>query len=139
MTPQEFAERSVGLPWRRWRSDWAAMDCYGLCVLYHRCVLGVDLGAVPQAEIADGFAAEAARWQQCEPEPGATAFMAWSNGAPTHCGMLIPGGMLLHAQEGRPVPEHGSVRLTRLAAMRRGVPDLRFYRYAGTAGTAGAA
>lgn len=129
MTPDEFAQRAVGLPWRRWHASWGGMDCYGLCVLYHREVLGIELGPVPQTDIASGFAA-AQGWQECGPEPGVAAFMSWRHGAPTHCGMVLPGGQLLHSQEGRPIPEHGSVRLTRLAAMVRGVPDLRFYRYA---------
>lgn len=135
MTPEEFAQRCMalpGLPWKRWRSDWQACDCFGLVVLYHREVLGVELGPVPQTDIATGFAA-ARGWLECGPEPGTTAFMAWRDGAPTHCGMLIDGGRLLHAQEGYPIPEHGSTRITRLAAMQRGVPDLRFYRYTGAA------
>lgn len=127
MTPAEFAQRAIGLPWVRWRSDWAACDCYGLLVLYFREVRGVDLGAVPQTDIATGFAA-ASGWAQCEPHPGRSAFMAWRDGAPTHCGVLLPGGMLLHA-EGSP-EAGGSVRATRLAAMQRLYRDLRFYEYA---------
>ncbi len=129
MTPAEFAARAVGLPWRRWRSDWTACDCFGLVVLYWREVHGIDLGQVPQTDIATGFSA-ATGWQECEPEPGACGFMAWVEGAPAHCGILIDASHVLHAQEGHPRPEAGSVRVTRLDAMRRLYPDLRFYRYA---------
>lgn len=129
MTADEFVLRAVGLPWVRWRSDWRAADCFGLIVLWHREVLGIDLGPVPQTDIAAGFAA-ARGWSECGPDPGATGFMTWRNGAPTHCGMLALRGQLLHAQEGHPTPEHGSVRLTRLEVMARMCPDLRFYRYA---------
>lgn len=132
MTPEQFAQRAIGLPWRRWHASWAGADCFGLIVLYHREVLGIELGPVPQTDIASGFAA-ARGWEPCEPEAGATAFMAWRSGAPTHCGVLLDGGRLLHAQEGHPISEHGSTRITRLEAMRRGVPDLRFYRYSGAA------
>lgn len=127
MTADEFARRAVGLPWVRWRSDWQALDCFGLLVLYFREVIGVDLGPVPQTDIAAGFHA-ARGWAECGPEPGVTAFMAWRDGAPTHCGMLLPGGLLLHA-EGSP-EAGGSVRATRLAAMQRLYKDIRFYRYA---------
>lgn len=127
MTPHGFAARAVGVPWVRWRSEWSGMDCFGLVVLYHRHVLGVELGDVPQTDIQSGFAA-AQGWAECGPEPGVTAFMAWRDGAPEHCGMLIPGGLLLHAQGS---PERGgSVHATRLPAMARLYPDLRFYRRA---------
>jgi cell wall-associated NlpC family hydrolase len=130
VTPDEFIKRSVGLPWIRWRSDWAAMDCFGLVVMWHREVLEVDPGEVPLTDIASGFST-ARGWAQCEAEQGATCFMTWRNGAPTHCGVLVAGGMVLHAQEGYPDPHSGSVRLTRLAVFARTCPDLRFYRYEG--------
>ncbi len=129
MTAEEFARKAVGLPWRRWRADWSAMDCFGCVVLFHREVLGIELGEVPQTDIATGFAA-ARGWVQCAPEAGATAFMAWERGAPTHCGIVLAGGLLLHSQAGRPVPDMGSVRITRLAALERVASDITFYRRA---------
>ena len=126
MTAQEFAARAVGLPWIRWRSDWQAADCFGLIVLYHREVLALDLGAVPQSDIAAGFSA-AQGWQECGIEAGATCFMAWRSGAPTHCGVLLPGAVVLHSEGS---DDHtGSVRITRLAAMQRAYGEIRFYRY----------
>lgn len=121
-----------GLPWRRWCSGWDGADCFGLVVLWHREVLGVELGEVPQTDIAAGFA-QAQGWEPCEPRPGATAWMAWHHGAPTHCGILALPGLVLHSDGdiGRP----GLARLTRLSALQRLHPDLRFYRYTGHTGT----
>jgi len=117
-----------GIRWRRWRSDWESCDCFGIIVLWFREVCGVDLGPVPQTDIASGFASLQRDWVECGPLPGSTGFMTYRNGVPTHCGMLIHGGQLLHAQAGNPIPESGSVRLTRLAVLARLYPDLRFYR-----------
>ena len=131
MTADDFAARCMalpGLPWVRWRSDWQACDCYGLIVLYFREVLGIDLGPVPQTDIASGFAL-ASGWAECGPEPGVSCFMAFRAGAASHCGVLLPGGRLLHSQEGHPDPSTGGVRITRLEVMTRVYPDLRFYRY----------
>jgi cell wall-associated NlpC family hydrolase len=132
MTPEEFASRAVGLPWVRWRSDWQAADCYGLVILYHREVLGVDLGAVPKAGIGDGFEALSDRWHECSTdEPDAVVWMAWRDGSPTHCGIMLPGARCLHS-EGR-IDEHGrhvgSVRITPLRTMRRAYGTIRAYRY----------
>ena len=126
MTAAEFVSRAVGLPWIRWRSDWQAVDCFGCIILYHREVLGVDLGDVPQSDIETGFHA-AAGWAECTEQDGATCFMAWKDGAPTHCGILLPGAMVLHSEGS---PEHpGNVRVTRLAVMRRAYGDLKYYKY----------
>lgn len=131
MTPVEFTARAMeapGIPWRRWRAGWDGADCYGLCVLYWREVLGIELGPVPQTDIALGFAGMQG-WTECQPVPGATGFMAWVDDAPTHCGIVLAGQMLLHSRAGDFVPEHGSVRVTRLQAMQRMCPDIRFYRF----------
>jgi cell wall-associated NlpC family hydrolase len=133
MTPQAFADRAVGLPWVRWRSDWRACDCFGLVVLYFREVLAVDLGAVPMVEIADGFAAASSSWQPCDPEPGCTAWMAWRNGSPEHCGVLLAGDLMLHA-DGRS-DRAGSVRATRRSVMERLYPDIRYFKPAPKNGT----
>jgi cell wall-associated NlpC family hydrolase len=132
MTPEEFARRTVGMPWKRWASSWERCDCFGLVALYHREVLGLDPGPVPQSDIATGFAASSG-WVQCSAQAGATAFMSWHQGAPTHCGIVLPSGDLLHCREGSPIPETGSVRINAMRAMQRMVPDLRFYRYTGGA------
>lgn len=126
MTPAQFAARAVGKPWRKWRADWLAMDCYGLIVLYFREVLGIDLGDVPQTDIAAGFA-EAEGWQQCGPEAGATCWMAWHDGAPTHCGVLLDSRRVLHSEGSEERP--GSVRVSRLSAVAVIYGEIRFYRY----------
>jgi cell wall-associated NlpC family hydrolase len=130
MTPDAFLARALalpGLPWVRWRAEWDGADCFGLVVLWHREVLGLDLGAVPTTDIGAGFAA-ATGWQPCSPVPGATAWMAWRGGAPAHCGILAAPGMVLHSDgdQGRP----GVARLTRLSVMQRLYSDLQFFRRA---------
>jgi hypothetical protein len=93
-------------------------------VLYFRAVLGIELGSVPHTSIEAGFDA-ATGWRECGPVPGTTAFMTWRDGAPTHCGVLLSGGRLLHAKEGP--TGAGSVQITRLTVMARLCRDLRFY------------
>lgn len=126
MPATEFVTSALAIPWVRWRSDWAACDCFGLVVLYFREVLGIELGAVPHTDIATGFAA-ARGWSECGQEEGAAAFMAWHRGAPTHCGVVLPGRLLLHAEGDEAAG--GRVKVTRLAVMQRLRPDLRFYRF----------
>lgn len=129
MTPLEFAARAMaapGIPWRKWHASWQAADCFGLIVLYFREVLGVDLGPVPQTDIASGFAC-AAGWVECGPAAGATCWMAWRDGAPTHCGVLLDAQRVLHSEGSDDHP--GSVRVSRLSAVARVYGDIKFYRY----------
>ncbi len=136
LTPHQFADACMAVPamrWVRWAADWERReaDCWGLVTLYWRLVRGVDLGPVPRTDIEAGYWAARDVWPECGPEPGATVFMAWQSGRPRHCGIVLPGGMLLHAEGDE---EHGgSVRMTRIAAMQRLYSDLRFHRYAGAA------
>lgn len=123
MTPDEFAARAVGVEWRKWRADWQAMDCYGLIVLWHREVLGIDLGDVPHTDIAGGFAGDA-RWRECQPVKGG-AWMTFRGGLPVHCGILLDSARVIHAAGSDAVP--GSVKITPLAALRRLYPTIRFY------------
>lgn len=125
-TPDEFVSRVVGLPWKRWACSWEQVDCYGLVVLYHREVLGIDLGAVPETDIEEGFST-ARGWEECNASEGATCFMTWRAGAPTHCGLLLAGDKVLHA-EAREGGE-GSVRVTRLSVLEKFYGGIRFYRY----------
>lgn len=127
MTPAEFASRMVGVPWVKWRADFDAVDCFGCVVLYFREVLGIDLGDVPHTDIASGFT-QAKGWQECEAQAGATCFMAWRDGSPTHCGLLLDAQRVLHAEGSEEHP--GSVRVTRISAMERVYGTLKFYRYA---------
>lgn len=127
MTPQAFAERAVGVPWKKWQSNWAGMDCFGCVVLYFREVLGIELGDVPRTGIAEGFHA-APGWHECEAGAGATCFMAWRDGAPTHCGMLLSPSEVLHAEGSE--DHHGSVRVSRLRAVQQMYGLIKFYRYA---------
>ena len=131
MTPEEFAARAVGVPWERWRSDWQGMDCYGLIVLYFREVLGAPMADVPQTDIATGFL-QAQGWREiAEPAPGCTGWMAWVDGSPTHCGVVLPDGRLLHSEgeRGRHGGSRGSVRVSRLEAVRQVYGQIRFYEY----------
>ena len=126
MTPAEFVDRALSVPWVRWGSDWSGADCFGLIVMWHRHVLGIELGDVPQTDIASGFAV-AKGWEPCDIQTGATCFMAFRDGAPGHCGIVLDQLHVLHAQGSQEAG--GRVKVSRLDALERLYNDIRFYRY----------
>lgn len=125
MTPAEFAAKSVGLPWKKWRSDWEAVDCYGLLLLYLLHVQGIDLGEVPHTDIIDGFDTVSG-WEACEPQTGAIGWMAFRDGAPTHCGILLGRDRVLHAAGDE--ERGGSVRVSSLRFIRELYGVVTFFR-----------
>lgn len=127
MTAQEFINRALSVPWVRWGSDWDGADCFGLVVMWHRHVLGVELGGVPDTDIASGFAA-ATGWEPCQVSHGAACFMAYRNGAPEHCGIVLDAVTVLHAQGSQEAG--GRVRVSRLDALKRRYGDIQFFRCA---------
>lgn len=126
MTPIEFAGLAVGLPWVKWRSDWAGMDCFGLVVLWFREVLGIELGNVPRVGIVQGLA-EAADWAETDTRDGRVIWMAWAGGEPKHCGVFLDERRALHCDGSEEKP--GSVRITTVSALYRMYGHIKLYRY----------
>lgn len=127
MTANEFAARIVGAPWKKWHSSFDSADCYGVVVLYFREVLGIDLGEVPHTDIIDGFD-HSTGWVECVPQAGAVGWMAFRDGAPTHCGVLLSASQVLHAAGDE--ERGGSVRVSSLRFIRELYGPVRFYRRA---------
>jgi cell wall-associated NlpC family hydrolase len=126
MTKQEFILKSVGVPWIRWGSSWQGMDCYGLVVRYYKDVLNIDLPDVPQTELAIGFESMGDVWEYCEDPQDGIGFMSYRGDVPTHCGVYVGDGWLLHSHGN--TYTGGSVRMTRLDAMERVFGKIAFYR-----------
>lgn len=128
MTPYQFANLMLGKPWVRWRSDFDACDCWGLVVLYYREVRGIDLGAVPNTDLTTGYMAEVKNWIEVDtPSNGATVMTSWRGGNPTHCGIVLDVGDILHCAGNLNMP--GNVRIDRIKAIERIYGKVKFYDY----------
>lgn len=128
MTPQEFASRMVGVPWVRWRSDFEAVDCFGLAVLWFREVLGIELGDVPRVtKIGEGLAGKPEFVETDDPS-GPVIWMAWAGGEPKHCGVFLDARRAIHSEGSEAEP--GSVRITRVSTLHRMYGHIKLYRHA---------
>jgi cell wall-associated NlpC family hydrolase len=110
MTRTAPLSQFIGIPYVERGADYAGADCWGVCLLYARDVLGLQLpryfytegellacaGALIERETA------AAYWQQVqEPyEPG-TVHILRVKGMATHCGIHVAGHLFLHSLPGR--------------------------------------
>jgi cell wall-associated NlpC family hydrolase len=126
MTQHDFVRSMIGVPWRRWATGFDACDCYGLVVLYYRHVVGVEIGETPQTTLAGGIGMHLGRWIEIDkPEAGCCGFMAFRGSEPTHCGIYIGSGDLLHSDGNEDKP--GSVRVSRLRTIEAIYGKVRFY------------
>lgn len=126
MTQNEFVKLAVGLPWIRWRSDWDGCDCYGLVVLFYREVLGIALPGVPKTEFEQGLPDVMPSFERIDkPTAGACAFMSFVGGRPTHCGIYLGDGMVIHAHGSESVI--GSTRICKLETIKKIFGEVKFY------------
>ncbi len=51
----EFIRRMIGVPWSNRACTFDKVDCWGLCVLYYRHVLGTELHQTPDYEAGADF------------------------------------------------------------------------------------
>ena len=130
MTQAEFIKRIILKPWVRWAADWDACDCYGLVVMYYRHVLGIELGDVPKTSLAGGIEATDlfSGWREMvEPSLHACGFMSYRGDQPTHCGIYIGGGEVLHSFGSDGIQGH--VRVTRVKSMELAYGKIRYYAH----------
>jgi len=99
----------VGIPFRAGGRDRDGLDCWGLVRLVYQEQLGLDLPSYDgifsgqqDAEAAgETMAQESRRWQRVQNwEPHDVLLMRVSNAIPTHVGVYLGDGWMLHALEG---------------------------------------
>lgn len=127
MTPDDFIKIMLGKPWRRFACGYDACDCYGLVVLYYREVFGIDLGTVPPVGIAEGFKERKASWPDSLPYHGALVMMYNDSGTESHCGVMLPDGMVIHCSGHENQP--GNVRISRIKSLEKTYSGIKFYAY----------
>lgn len=137
MDKNEFIRRSVGLPWVDRATNWEAMDCWGVVVMYFRYVYGEELPCVEgyhtgETSIIDGFRSQidSGKWLQVDkPDGDCIVFTGFKDGVAVHVGVVVDGKYLLHASGNE--RKEGQVRCDRIEAYQRYCKEMKFYRYEG--------
>lgn len=138
MDKKEFISRSVGLPWIDRACSWAAMDCWGVVVMYFRYVYGEELPCVEgyhtgETSIIEGFSSqiESGKWRQVDgPDGDCIAFMLFKQGVASHVGVIVDGKYALHSAGN--ANYEGQVRCDKLDVFRRyHRGEMVFYKYEG--------
>lgn len=122
MTLMEFLHRVVGLDYRDGGRDWSGVDCWGLIALAYWDVLGVELSDYGDVAPEDALSVRRAiqggaaqpPWQPVpDPAPMDVALIRLPHGRTAgHVGLVVPGGMILHAQRAAGIIQERAARPT---------------------------
>ncbi|MEK9712764.1 MAG: hypothetical protein VW258_09360, partial [Thalassolituus sp.] len=120
MTPEQWAESVVGLPYRDREDGPYAFDCFGLAMDYVRRVLGLkcDMTGYHTGVAFADLLACADGWQQCD---NGMVLCAFVGDEPTHIGVKV-GQYVIHSY-GRDAG--GQVFRHRFRAFERLFPDYK--------------
>lgn len=127
MTKEQFITAMIDVPWVEGKSGFRECDCWGVVAMYHYHVLGICLEDTHQMDIEAGMAAQldTGDWTEfSEPHGEGVVFMAYRDGHPAHCGVII-GDRVLHSAGGR--NHDGYCRFDRLEVLRRTYKDMRYF------------
>ena len=136
LTQKEFIDRMLGKPWVDRASSFDSVDCWGLCLMYYRHVLGVYLpyvaGFVEGESVNDCWlsAESTNQWQQVDsPVESGLVFTCYRGDQPTHVGVTISPTHVLHCRGH--INQPGKVEIHSIRALRSIHDKMTYHRFKG--------
>lgn len=127
ISEEEFIRKMIGVPWANRSCTFDAVDCWGLCVLYYRHVLGIELHQTPDYEAGENFftcyESDVVFWQRSDVPVNGGIFVAYTGSAPAHVGLIVNHRALHSRGEG------GGVRIDSLLVLQRAFTRLEYFLY----------
>jgi len=134
MQKTEFIQRMLGVPWANRACSFEAADCWGLCVLYYRHVLGVELHHSAGYETGSDFLTcyrnEVVFWKVSGSPVEGGIFVGYVGDRAEHVGVIVEGAALHSRGDG------GAVRHDRLRVIERMFTRIEYLTYAANRNTA---
>lgn len=123
----DFIDKVIGVPWANRACSFEQVDCWGLCVLYYRHVLGIELHQTPDYEAgADFFTCyqgDVVHWQKVDKPVEGGIFVGYRASQPAHVGLIL-NRKALHSRG-----ENGSVREDSLLIIQRAFTKVEYFVY----------
>lgn len=128
VTSDEFADFMLGKPYSDRCCSIEKVDCWGLVVLYHRMVIGVNIHHSEEYSNNGDFVTchedEVEFWQHTENPERGDIVVAYRGSIPVHVALWWSHDKILHARE------KTFVRFDRILTIERLSTKLRFLKYA---------
>lgn len=124
----------LGVPWANRACSFESADCWGLCVLYYRHVLGIELHHSAGYEAGSDFLTcyrnEVVFWKVSVSPVEGGIFVGYVGDRAEHVGVIAEGAALHSRGDG------GSVRHDRLRVIERMFTRIEYLTYADNRNTA---
>lgn len=133
MSTDEFVKKWLGAPWVDRGTSIDGVDCWGLVVSYYDEVLNIKLRHPSEYfNIETGFESQinSNKWIETESHDPGIVFTCFYGDTPTHVGVCLGGGRVIHCYGSDDVP--GSVSINTIRSLKRLTGDkMKFYKYEG--------
>lgn len=127
MSKDEFIEKTIGKPWSNRACSFSLADCWGLCVLYYRHVVGKELHHSKDYESGNDFitcfSSEVVYWNKITQPENGCIFVAYRGANPVHVGLVIDG----KAYHSRAEASH--VRFDKLRTIEKLFTKVEYYAF----------
>ena len=128
-----FIAKIIGTKWVNRASSFDECDCWGLVVLYYRHVLSIELPTVTgyddKLDIADCWQNEAhlPHWVVVDnPSDNGLVFTCYKGDRPTHVGVTIGGGKVLHSNG---TNKSGGVQVNSIRALESMYGKMTYHKF----------
>ena len=120
MEQQQFIKSIIGKPWVNRACSFDSVDCWGLVVMYYKHVLNVDIptvqGFIENDQFEKCYSENLHLWQEVKaPITNGLVFTCYKGETPTHVGVCIGGGKVLHSRGTE--ANHGKVEIHSIRAI----------------------
>lgn len=136
MDRSEFINKMLGVRWVNRASSFDSCDCWGLVILYYKHVLNINLpeveGYEDGVEISDcwNVEIETGRWKKVEiPEENGLVFTCYRDGDPSHVGIFLGAGKVLHTTGG--FKSGGSVQVNTVRNIGKMCGKMTYHKFIG--------
>ena len=112
MSPAEFANLAIVVPFVDHGRGWSGWDCWGMVQMYYREVLGVEIPSYVGEYTDAGRSTQTRRelaalidhnmtdWREVDNAEAGDVVLLKIGGRPIHVGIAVNGGQMLHTETG---------------------------------------
>ncbi len=131
---QSFVKNIIGKPWVNRASSFDSADCWGVVALYYKHVLGVDIptvqGFIENEQFERCYSESLHLWQEVSaPVVAGLVFTCYKGEIPTHVGVCIGGGKVLHSRGTE--DNHGKVEIHAIRAIESVYGKISLHKFIG--------
>jgi cell wall-associated NlpC family hydrolase len=134
MNQSEFISKILGKPWVNRAISFDAVDCWGLCLMYYKHVLSIELPTIKgykkgKCDTNQGWHNGVNQWKKLNKPKVNSVFTCYKSGKPIHVGIVISATKVLHSRGF--VGSHGKVEIHSVRAIESIYGKMTYHEFKG--------